>query len=357
MKAAVLYEPKTPQVVEDVTLDEPRHGEVMVRVVAAGVCRSDHHVISGHMEWDTPIVLGHEGAGVVEKVGAGVTRVKAGDHVVFNFRPFCGYCRQCSTGHPNLCDHVAELRQACRLSKGDLKIHNFLGISCFAEYTVVPESGAIPISKDIPFDRAALVSCGVTTGVGAVINCAKVEPGASVVVIGAGGVGLNAIQGARLAHAGIIVAVDVLDHKLELARQFGATHTVNGAREDAVKRVKEIVGRPGADYAFEVIGSPAAIEQAWKMIRKGGMAVVVGVPPSGSHVSLSAMDFTDEKMIRGTLFGSARPWVDIPRLLDLHRAGHLKLDELITRTYPLSGVNDAFTALEKGEVARSVIIV
>jgi S-(hydroxymethyl)glutathione dehydrogenase / alcohol dehydrogenase len=354
MKAAVLYAPHTAQQIEQVDLDQPRQNEILIRLTHAGVCRSDHHVISGALPMPVPIVLGHEGAGVVEKVGPGVTRFEAGDHVSLNFTPFCGYCQHCNAGQPNLCQHRPQLRASCRLSQGDRQIHNFLGMSCFAEYTVVHESGAVKVAKDLPLDRVALVSCGVSTGVGAVVNTARVRPGQTVAVVGTGGVGLNVIQGARLVRAATIIAVDRFDHKLDLAADFGATHLVNAEKDDPVKRVKEIV-KGGVDFAFEAIGLSTTIEQIWNMIRPGGMAVVVGVPAVNSTVTLAAPRFTDERTIRGSFFGSIQPSVDIPRYLDLYRQGQLKLDELITRHYPLDQVNEAFAALERGEVARSVL--
>src|SRR5713226_3547258 len=218
MKAAVLHSAKTPLVIEDVQLDTNlRANELLVRVTHAGVCHSDYHIMTGDVPYAMPVVLGHEGAGIIERAGEGVTRLQAGDHISLNFRPFCGHCRQCNTGHPNLCDDVQLLRASCRLSQQGNVVNNFAGMSCFAEYTVVHESGAIKVSKDIPLDRVCLVSCGVMTGVGAVINTAKVMPGETVAVIGCGGVGLNAIQGARLANASVIIAVDVHDNKLEMA--------------------------------------------------------------------------------------------------------------------------------------------
>ncbi len=356
MKAAILHAPKTPLQIQQVDLDtQLRANEVLVRVTHAGVCHSDYHVMTGDLPYAMPVVLGHEGAGMVEAVGAGVTRLQPGDHVSLNFRQFCGYCRQCSTGHPNLCDNVVALRASCRLSQQGAAINNFAGLSCFAEYTVVHESGAIKVPSDIPLDRVALVSCGVMTGVGAVINTAKVMPGDTVAVVGCGGVGLNVIQGARLAHASVIIAVDVHDNKLEMATTFGATHIINASNEDPVKRVREFV-KGGVDYAFEVIGLPATIEQVWAMIHKGGTAVVVGVAPATSKVSLAAYPFSmEEKTIRGTLFGGARPAVDIPRYLELYRNHQLRLDELITRHYPLEQINEAYEAMTRGEVARSVI--
>ena len=357
MRAAVLHAPKTPiEIRHDVDLDTNlRPNEVLVQVTHAGVCHSDYHIMTGETPRPMPVVLGHEGAGVVERVGDGVTRLHKGDHVALSFRPYCGYCRQCSTGHPNLCDNVELLRQSCRLSLNGETLHNFIGVSCFADHTVVHESAAIKVPYDIPLDRVAMVSCGVMTGVGAVVNTAKVAPGDTVAIIGCGGVGLNAIQGARLANAATIIAVDIHDNKLEMATLFGATHVINSRQDDPVKRVRELV-KGGVDYAFEVIGLPQTMEQAYGMIRKGGTAVMVGMPPSGSHVTFPAFSFFyDEKSIKGSMFGSARPSVDIPRLLELYRNHQLRLDELITRHYPLEHVNEAYDAMLKGEVARSVI--
>lgn len=356
MRAAVLYSAKTPLVIEDVELDTELHANsVLVRVTHAGVCHSDYHVISGDVPAEFPIVLGHEGAGIVEKVGAGVTRLQAGDHVSFNFGQFCGYCRQCNSGHPNLCDNRAALRISSRRNQRGDVIHDFAGTSCFAEYTVVHESGAIKVPSDIPLDRVALVSCGVMTGVGAVVNTAKVMPGETVAVIGCGGVGLNVIQGARLANAATIIAIDVHDNKLEMATTFGATHIINGRKEDAVKRVREIVPG-GVDYAFEVIGLTAAIEQIYAMIRKGGTAIIVGMAPANSKVSLPALSFMlEEKTLRGTFSGGARAAVDIPRYLELYRSNRLRLDELITRHWKLEEINEAFDAMLTGEAARGII--
>ncbi len=356
MKAAILRAPKLRLTIENVDLDtDLRSTEVLVRVTHAGVCHSDYHIMTGDLPYDLPVVLGHEGAGIVEKVGAGVTRLQAGDHVALNFRQFCGYCRQCSTGHANMCDNVSMLRAASRLSQNGAKVHSFIGIACFAEHTVVHESGTIKVDSDIPLDRVSLVSCGVMTGVGAVINAAKVMPGETVAVVGCGGVGLNVIQGARLANASTIIAVDIHDNKLEMATTFGATHVVNSKTEDAVKRVREIV-KGGVDYAFEVIGLPAAIEQCWSMVRRGGTVMVVGVSPAGSKVSVPAYSISmEEKTLRGTNFGGVRHSVDIPRMLELYRNHQIRLDELITRHWKLEEINEAYDAMAKGEAARGII--
>ena len=360
MKAAVLYEPNKPMEVQTVDLDDPSDGEVLVRIAAAGVCHSDLHLIKG--EWTTPLpaVLGHEGAGVVEKVGAGVTRVKPGDHVILNFRANCGHCHYCVVGRPVLCDGIDTPRSAMfdgtvRLHRNGADIHHMARVSCFAEYAVVPESGAVPVRKDMPLDRACLIGCAVMTGVGAVANTARVRPGDTVAVIGCGGVGLNAVQGAVLAGADRIIAVDLLDNKLEYARQFGATDVINAGNGDAAGRVLEMTGG-GVDFAFEAIGNPAAIQQAYEMCRMGGTTVIVGMAPEDDVLEFNALSIPrTERAIVGSWYGSARPWVDLPRLADMYMRGRLKIDELISRSYPLEQINEAYDALQAGEVARSVL--
>ena len=360
MKAAVLYEPNKPMEVQTVDLDDPSTGEVLVRIAAAGVCHSDLHLIKG--EWTTPLpaVLGHEGAGIVEKVGAGVTRVKPGDHVILNFRANCGHCHYCVVGRPVLCDGIDTPRSAMfdgtvRLHRQGADIHHMARVSCFAEYAVVPESGAVPVRKDMPLDRACLIGCAVMTGVGAVANTARVRPGDTVAVIGCGGVGLNAVQGAVLAGADRIIAVDLLDNKLEYARQFGATDVINAGNGDAAGRVLEMTGG-GVDFAFEAIGNPAAIQQAYEMCRMGGTTVIVGMAPEDDVLEFNALSIPrTERAIVGSWYGSARPWVDLPRLADMYMRGRLKIDELISRSYPLEQINEAYDALQAGEVARSVL--
>ncbi|HEY8476804.1 MAG TPA: Zn-dependent alcohol dehydrogenase [Chloroflexota bacterium] len=364
MKAAVLHQVNSPLAIEEVQVDAPKHGEVLVRMAASGVCHSDLHVIKGDLAAPLPAILGHEGAGVVEAVGDGVTTVRPGDHVILLFRASCGRCRYCSLGRPALCGFGTQIRWSGRLADGTSRfrlggqeIKHFAGVSSFAEYTVVPEQGVVPIRKDVPLDRAALVGCGVMTGIGAVVNAAKVEAGSSVLVIGAGGVGLNVVQGANLVSAEKIIVADVRDNKLEMARTFGATHCINAAQHDVVEAVKELTDGEGVDYAFEVIGNPTTIRQAFDATRKGGTAIIVGLAPMQAEMSLRPADFMlQEKTLKGTLYGSARPRVDMPRILDLYLAGKVKLDELITRRYSIEGINDAFQALERGEVARSVIV-
>ncbi len=359
MKAAVFYEANKPLVVEEIEIEEPKQGEAMVKMAAAGVCHSDLHFMEGLWPWPTPAVLGHEGAGIVEKVGQGVTSVQPGDHVIFSWTPSCGMCRNCVIGKPYLCTGHGSgptMRDGTsRLKKGDQTIHHFISVSSFAEHAVVPEIGMVKVRDDAPLDKVALVGCAVMTGVGAVINTAKVEVGSSVAVFGCGGVGLNVVQGANLADATTIIAVDMLDNKLEMAKQFGATHLVNASKDDPVMKIHEITGG-GADYAFEVIGKAEVITQAFESVKPGGTAVVVGMPPLGSQTTLNAaLIFMQDKTLKGCNYGSTRFRVDMPMLVDLYMAGKLKIDELVTRSYPLEKINEAFEAMKKGEVARSII--
>lgn len=352
MKAAVLYETNKPMVVEEIEIDEPQRGQVMVKTAAAGICHSDLHFMEGLWPFPLPVVLGHEASGVVERVGEGVTAVQPGDHVILSFVPWCGACRYCAEGRPFLCTQGGTRTR--HLHKGDQTLSIFSSVSAFAEYMVVQEHGLVKIREDAPLDKVALVGCGVMTGVGAVVNTAKVEIGSSVAVIGAGGVGLNVIQGAVLAGASRIIAIDLRDNKLEMAKQFGATDTVNASSDDPVAAVRGLTGG-GADYAFEVIGSPEAISQAFDMVGAGGEAIVVGMAPFGTQASLNTMGFFRGKAVRGCFYGSTRPLIDMPHMVDLYLAGHLKLDQLVTRTYQLEEINDAFAALKNGEVARSII--
>jgi S-(hydroxymethyl)glutathione dehydrogenase/alcohol dehydrogenase len=363
MKAAVLYELKTPLKVEDVDLDNPKRGEVRVKIVANGVCHSDYSVIHGVLRSPLPVVPGHEGAGIVEEVGPDVTLVKPGDHVVLSFAPYCGHCYYCSIGRPVLCDNMRMtmgkgtlLDGTSRLKKNGKPLYHMAGLSSFAQYAVVAEISCIKIADNVPLDKACLVGCGVMTGVGAAINTAKVEPGSSAVVIGCGGVGLNVIQGCALAGAGTIIAVDLMDNKLEYAKQFGATHTVNPSKQELNKTVRSLTEGRGSDYAFEVIGLGKTIEQAYACTRQGGTTIVVGAPSREDTVTIPASSLLVEKCIKGSLYGSARPRVDMPMLIDLYMNKKLKIDELVSRTYSLDEVNVALAALEKGEVARSVVV-
>jgi S-(hydroxymethyl)glutathione dehydrogenase/alcohol dehydrogenase len=361
MKAAVLYEARTPLVVETVDLDDPKEGEVLVRLASAGVCHSDYHVMKGEWTLPLPMVLGHEAAGVVERVGAGVTQVKPGDHVILNFRPNCGWCRYCAIGRPVLCNGADTVRWVMfdgtvRLHKGSQDIYHFARTASFAEYAVVPQSGAVPVRPDMPLDKACLVGCSVMTGVGAVINTAKVQPGSSVVVIGCGGIGLNVIQGAALAGAERIIAVDLLENKLAYAREFGATDIIDASPGDTVARIQDLTDG-GADYAFEAIGNSRTILQAYESTRLGGVTTIVGMAPEDDQVTINALSIPrTEKVIMGSWYGSARPWVDLPKMVDLYLSGRIKIDPLVSRTYRLEEINPAYEALEKGEVARSILV-
>ncbi len=362
-KAAVLFEVGQRLDIREVDVQAPRAGEVLIRMAAGGVCHSDLHAMTGHLVVALPAILGHEGAGVVADVGPGVTSVKPGDHVIPLWRLSCGVCEYCSDGRPALCNAGMQVRMTGRLPDGTTRfsldgkeIKHFAGVSTFSEYSVVPEGAVLKIPPELPLDRAALLGCAVITGVGAVINCARVRPGSSVVVFGTGGVGLNAVQGARIAGAEKIVAVDLLDRKLEFAKKFGATHTVNAAQGEPVAQVRALTGGRGVDYAFEVIGLPKTIRQAYDCLAKRGMAVVVGVTPMTTEVAVPVMSLVfEERVLTGSIYGSSRPRIDIPKLIDLYRAGTLKLDELLTRTYPFKEINEAYAALERGEVARSVV--
>jgi Zn-dependent alcohol dehydrogenase len=333
-QAAVLFEVGKGLEICELDVAAPRAGEVLVRMAAGGVCHSDLHVMTGHLGAPLPAVLGHEGSGVVADVGPGVTSVKAGDHVLPLWRLSCGDCEHCTGGRPALCAAGTQVRMTGRLmdgttrfSLGGREVKHFAGVSSFSQYSVVPERAVLKIPDDLPLDRAALVGCAVITGVGAVVNCARVKPGSSVAVFGTGGVGLNVVQGAALAGAERIIAVDLLDRKLDFARRFGATHTVNAKAGDPVAQIRELTGGRGVDYAFEVIGLPATMRQAFDVLSKRGMAVVVGVSPFTAEVSVPVMSLVyEERVLTGSVYGSSRPRLDIPRLIDLYRAGRLKLD-------------------------------
>jgi len=358
MKAAVLREINKPLEIEDIQHGDPAPREVLVRTVAAGVCHSDLHFQNGSYPYPLPAVLGHESAGVVEAVGSDVTYVKPGDHVITCLSAFCGHCEHCLTGHMSLCQEPELQRapeQPPRLAKGDEAVWQFLNLSSFAEYMLVHEHAVAKIREDMPLDRAALIGCGVTTGVGAVIHTAKVEPGSTVAVIGCGGVGLSCINGAAIAGASRVIAVDTVPSKLDLARKFGATDVVNAKTTDAIAEVKEMTGG-GVHYSFEAIGLKVTAEQAFNMLRNGGTATVIGMIPPGHMVSLHGPDFLMEKKIQGSFMGSNRFRVDMPRFVDLYMQGKLHLDDLISGHIKLGDINDAFTQLATGEIARNVIM-
>jgi len=357
MKAVVLYEVKKAPVVEDLTPPAPGPEEALVRLAACGVCHSDYSMYDGTIPGNLPLVLGHEGAGVVEAVGRDVTTAKPGDHVVLSWTPDCGRCFYCRIGQPTQCELGPSLvRPLKRYKKGETAISQMAGIGTMSELTVVHQMSLIPIDPDLPLDKAALIGCAVMTGVGAVINTAKVEPGSSVAVFGCGGVGLNVIQGARLAGAERIIAIDRLPGKLAQAKRFGATHTLNADDGDIVEAVRALTEGRGADYTFEVIGIPEVMAKAYYAARPAGTVVIIGGAAPGTRLSISAgMVPRFEKKLLGSYYGSARPRYDMPRLLGLYRSGRLMLDELITRTYPIEEAWSAFQALEAGENIRGLI--
>lgn len=360
-KAALCRAHNTPVVIEPVTVDGPKRGEVMVKLGACGVCHSDLSAITGTIALPLPLVLGHEGAGVVEEAGEGVSGLMKGDHVIFSFIYMCGRCRFCVSGRPVLCLEQGkalttplEGTPRVRDARGE-PLNIFSGCGSMAEYATVSAENLIKIDPKIPLDCAALVGCGVTTGVGAVFNTAKVEPGSSVAVFGCGGVGLSVIQGARIAGAEKIIAIDTLQPKLEMAKRFGATDSILFT-EDPTKALKKMTGG-GPDYAFECVGSGELAAAAYRAIRRGGLAVVVGVAKPSDSTSVRTMTLPfEEKTLTGSYFGSCVPRVDFPRMLSLYMAGRLKLEELITRRYSIDEAPQAFADLQAGKNARGVIV-
>jgi S-(hydroxymethyl)glutathione dehydrogenase/alcohol dehydrogenase len=358
MKAAVFHGAQQPLTIEQVEIDAPGPREIVVRTVASGVCHSDLHFVDGYYGHPAPAVLGHEAAGVVEAVGDLVTYVKPGDHVISCLSVFCGVCEMCMTGHPSLCADPSTKRtpdQPPRLRQNGGVMHQFLNISSYAEKMLLHENAVVKIREDMPLDRAALIGCGVMTGVGAVLNTARIEAGSSVVVFGAGGVGLAAIQGARIAGARMIIAVDMVESKLATARELGATHIVDASSKDPVPAIIEMTGG-GVDYAFEAIGLKVAAEQAFNSLRRGGTATIIGMIPVGQKVELDGYQFLSEKKIQGCTMGSNRFRVDMPRYIDFYLQGRLKLDEMISVRGRLEDVNEAFRAMKAGEVARTVLM-
>ncbi|HVA43850.1 MAG TPA: Zn-dependent alcohol dehydrogenase [Acidimicrobiales bacterium] len=340
------------EVRDDLQVVPPGPGEVKLRVHASGVCHSDVSAQNGTIPVQMPIVLGHEGAGVVTEVGKGVTTLGEGDHVIIAWVTPCGHCTFCLTGQANLC--TGGTNPSPRFSLAGDPVYGFAGTGTFAEELVVPAEAAIRIADDIPLDLASLIGCGVMTGVGAALNTAKVRPGSSVIVFGCGGVGVSIIQGARIAGAAEIVAVDRVANKLEAARRFGATHAVGADQLADVKM--EVTSGVGFDYAFEAIGSPQTIRAAYDAARRGGMAVIVGVGRTTEQVQFSAFElFHGEKDLKGSLYGSGDVRTDFDRLIRLWRSGRLDLEGMISRRIGLSDVNEAFEAIQRGEAIRSVI--
>ncbi len=364
VRAAVLHEARAPLTVETVLLDPPKPGEVLVRIAAAGVCHSDLHLAEGNLgEGRWPTVLGHEGAGVVEAVGDGVTRVAPGEPVALCFLPACGECRRCLGGQRNLCERGSNASFAGTMLDGTHRLHlvdeeplkHFLGIACFAELCVVAEASVVPLPGALPLWQASLIGCGIVTGFGAVRNAARVAAGDSVCVVGCGGVGLQVIAAARLAGADPIVAVDLLPEKLELALGRGATHAVDASVDDPVRVVHGLTDG-GADHAFEVVGRPETIRLAWETLRPGATAVVVGVASVGVEASVPALDLLAEKSLRGSFYGSGDPAAEIAELALVAAGGDLDIAGVVSHVTDLEGINDAFDRLRRGEGIRTVAV-
>src|SRR5215207_8882629 len=356
MKAAIFHGPQQQLTIEDVEIDKPIEHEVVVRVVGSGVCHSDLHFIDGYYEFPVPAILGHEAAGIVEEVGPLVDEFTPGDHVIACLSVFCGRCDYCLTGRTNLCQSrpIRAKGAPPRLSWMREPVNQFANLSAYAERMLVHSNAIVKVRDDLPLDRAALIGCGVTTGGGAVLNTARIEAGSVVAVFGCGGVGLSAIQGARIGGARMIIAVDVHEHKLATALELGATHTVNAANNEPVEAIRAMTDG-GVEYSFEAIGLKRAAEQCFECLRPGGTATVIGMIPLGQKIELDGSVFLREKKIQGSSMGSNRFKVDMPKYIDFYMQGRLKLDEMITRRLQLEDINEAFRAMKAGEVARQVI--
>ncbi|HXD91054.1 MAG TPA: Zn-dependent alcohol dehydrogenase [Candidatus Binataceae bacterium] len=358
MKAAMFRAIDQPLTIEDVEIDQPGPHEVLVRTVASGVCHSDLHCIHGALPAKVPAILGHEPAGIIEAVGDAVTAVKPGDHVIACTSIDCGRCTQCQLGRPHLCTNRADCQRPReakpRLTQKGARITQFADLGSFAEQMLLHERAVLKIADDIPLDRAALLGCAVTTGVGAALNTAQVAPGSSVAVFGAGGVGISIIQGARIAGARQIIAVDIRDNKLETAKHFGATATINGLEGDTVRAIKRL-SEGGVDYSFDAIGNPKVIEQCVYCLAPRGLATLVGAIPPGQKIEFDPNHLFVEKRLQGSFMGSNRFHLDMPKYLDLYRQGRLNLDDMISKRAPLTAINEAFRAMEAGEVTRTVL--
>ena len=353
MKAAVFYSVGKPVAIADVQLKDPGPGEVRVALKAAGLCHSDLSVIDGTIPYPTPVVLGHEGAGVIDAVGSGVTSVQEGDTVIVSTLSHCGRCPACEVGKPTQCKNAPSLKDARPFTVDGRPAFQFANASVFTEQTVVREQGAIPIDPRVPFDRACLIGCGIMTGFGAVVNRARVEVGATMAVFGVGGIGLNCVQGGVLAGAAKIIAVDVMPQKLEWARRFGATHVIDSSKDDPVAGIRDLTGG-GADYTFEAVGNIAVIKQALEALGAGGALTIVGVPKMGTSFDFVVHALYQNKAILGCRYGTARPRVDFPMLAELYLSGRLKIDELITHHYALEEFDQALEDLRRGHLARGV---
>ena len=359
MRAAVFRQVNTPMAVEEVALDKPGSREVLIRTKASGICHSDYHFYKGLYPHPTPTVLGHEASGVVEAVGEGVSYVKPGDHVITCLSAFCGHCEFCLEGRMSLCLEPELQRGAdepTRLSQNGEPVAQFLNLSAYAEQMLVHEHALAKVNPDMPFDKAALIGCGVLTGTGAVFRTADVAPGETVAIIGCGGIGLSAVNGAAIAGAGRVIAVDRVASKLDLAREMGATDLVNASEtNDPVAVVREMTGG-GVHHAIEAIGLKETAEQAFRMIRRGGTATIVGMIPVGTMIELHGVELLGEKKIQGSMMGSNQFRTDMPRLIDFYLADKLKLDLMVSKHIELDEINDGLAALDSGETARSMIM-
>lgn len=362
MRAAVLRETGSPLTIEDIDLAPPRRGEVRVRVEAAGVCHSDLHYMTGDLKGRLPAVLGHEGVGVIEEIGPGVTRVTPGDRVVMTWRPRCGECEFCTSGRPTLCvlgrvqGKTGGLPDGTsRLSAGDETVHHLMGVSCFAEQCVVSDRSVVTIAKDVPSDAAAIVGCAVVTGVGAVLNLMPDATADPVVVIGAGGVGLSTVMGLNLIGATPIVVVDTVDARLRLARELGATHTVDATTDDLTAVLAEVAPN-GARWAVDAVGAPSTIERAFATLGTAGTLVAVGLghADAGFTVPVNAL-VQQERRVLGSLYGSSNPAVQLPQIIELYQQGRLPLDLLVGQRFGLEQVNDAYASLSSGATGRAII--
>lgn len=358
MKAAVCYEFGKPLVIEDLVLEPPQNGEVQVKLAACAICHSDIHYAEGAWGGRLPAVFGHEAAGVVIAVGENVMGIEPGDHVIVSLIRNCGSCYYCAQGQATLCEGVFPIDLEGRLKdEHGQAVLQAMRTGAFAEEIVIEQSQVVVIPKDIPLASASLLACGVITGLGAVTQTAKVSAGSSVVVIGTGGVGLNSIQGARLSGAQPIIAIDVVDAKLAAAKSFGATHGLNAREQDLKASIQSLTQGRGADYVFVTVGSTKAMEQGLSYLRRGGTIVLVGMPASGEKMLIEAVDFADGVYhMMGSKMGSIRPKIDLPKLVELYREGRLKLDELISKRYPLSQINEAIAEVGRGDVLRNVIV-
>jgi S-(hydroxymethyl)glutathione dehydrogenase / alcohol dehydrogenase len=359
VKAAVLVETRQPLEIADILVDAPGPREVLIRTAAVGVCRSDLHFVDGHYPHALPAIPGHEAAGVVEAVGSEVATVRVGDHVVTCLSAFCGHCEFCVTGRMSLCIDASVRRPKgapARLTMADgSPVQQMLNLSAFAEMMLVHEHACVAIDRDMPLDRAALIGCAVTTGAGAVFNAARVVPGESVCVVGCGGVGLAAVNAAKIAGAGKIIAVDPVADKRATAQALGATHVVDASSDTAAEQVVEL-SRGGVHHAIEAVGRPQSAAIAVKALRRGGTATILGMMPLGEQVGLSALDLLADKSVQGALMGRNHFPVDIPRLVDFYQRGLLDLDTIIAERLPLARINHAFDELRRGDQARSVVV-